>query len=271
VSFDQPSDIALAADGDLFVADARNNRICRIESPSGRIITIAGSGAASYDGDNRQATQTALNAPSTVAVARNGDLYFTDTNNHRVRVVVQATGLIRTVAGDGTIGRPDMIGDGGPATAAHLDKPGGLAIAPGGDLYIADTGHHRVRRVDVATGLITTVAGDGFPGFAGDEGPATRARLSAPLGLALASVGRGLAIYIADSENGRVRVVRPNRTITTVGGAARFTMPTRVAYHSGGWLYVKDSSLVGVTLVPAARVRLDLVATPQPRPTPGKV
>jgi hypothetical protein len=96
------------------------------------------------------------------------------------------------------------------------------------------------------------------------------------MGLALVPVGRGLAIYVADSQNGRVRVIRPNLTIATLGGTARFTMPTRLAYHSGGWLYVKDSSLVGVTMVPAARIRVDFAVTPPlptplPKPVPGKV
>jgi streptogramin lyase len=258
----------LAPDGDIFVADALNHRICRIDSPSGRIVTIAGSGVAGFDGDNRQATQAALSSPTTIAVGGNGDLYIADTDNHRVRVLVQATGLIRTVAGNGSVGSANQLGDGGAATAAHLSRPSGVAVAPNGDVYIADTGHHRVRRVDAATGIITTIAGDGQMGATGDEGPAVRARLSSPMGLAIVTVGRRLGIYIADSGNGRVRVVRPDETIATLGGVARFTMPTRLAYHSGGWLYVKDASPMGVTMVPDARLRVDYAAARARRP-PG--
>ncbi len=123
VPFDGAADIVLAVDGDYFVADSRNNRICRIDRPSGRTITIAGSGAGGFDGDRKQAAQAALNGPSGLAVARNGDLYIADTLNHRVRLVEQATGMIRTIAGTGTPGDPNLVGDGGPAVAAHLLEP----------------------------------------------------------------------------------------------------------------------------------------------------
>jgi sugar lactone lactonase YvrE len=265
VPFDRPTDITLASNGDILVADARNNRICRIDGPTGRIITIAGTGGSGFDGDDRQATLAALNEPSAVAVARNGNLYIADTANHRIRMVVPASGMIHTVAGDGTPGDGFQLGDGGPATAAHLSKPSGIAVAANGDLFIADTGHNRIRKVSAATGLITTVAGDGIAGATGDDGPALRARLAAPMGLALVPMGRSMALYIADSQNGRVRVLRPDGTLATLGGTAtRFTMPSRLAYHPAGWLYVKDSSLVGVTTV-AARLRLDVAATPRRR------
>ncbi len=118
-------------------------------------------------------------------MARNGDLYVVDTLNHRVRVVEQATGLIKTIAGDGHAGDIGAIGDGGPATVAHLSHPGDLAVAPNGHLYVADTGHNRIRRVGVTSGIITTVAGDGTFGGGGDGGPATSASLAGPAGIAL--------------------------------------------------------------------------------------
>ena len=172
------------------MADSRNNRICRIDRPSGRTITIAGSGAGGFDGDRKQAAQAALNGPSGLAVARNGDLYIADTLNNRVRLVEQATGMIRTIAGTATPGDPNLVGDGGPAVAAHLLNPVGVALAPNGDVYIADTGHNRIRRVDAATGIITTVAGDGLAGAAGDGGPAAQARLAAPMGVAVVPTGK---------------------------------------------------------------------------------
>jgi O-antigen biosynthesis protein len=268
VPFDGAADIVLAVDGDYLVADPRNNRICRIDRPTGRTITIAGSGAGGFDGDRKQAAQASLNGPSGLAVARNGDLYIADTLNHRVRVVEQATGMIRTVAGTGAAGDPSMVGDGGPATAAHLSSPVGVALAPNGDVYIADTGHNRIRRVAAVTGVISTVAGDGLPGALGDGGPATMARLAAPMGLAVVTTAKTVTLYIADSLNGRIRVIEPDGTISTLGGQLRFVMPSRLSYHSSGWLYVKDASSSGVTAVSLSKpAHLDFAAAP--RRTPG--
>ncbi len=263
VPFSGATDVAMAANGDLLVADASNNRICRIERVTGKILTVAGTGAAGFDGDDKQATQAALNGPSAVAVARNGDLYIVDTLNHRVRVVEQATGLIKTVAGDGLpadnwiqdgiVGTAELIGDGGPALTAHLSHPGDVAIAPNGDLYIADTGHNRIRRITLASGVITTVAGDGSFGGHGDGGLATEAGLAGPAGLALVPSGERVTIYVADSFNGSVRVVNGHGMISTIGGAKRFTTPTRVAYHPAGWLYVVDASPNGVTALSVSK------------------
>jgi GT2 family glycosyltransferase/sugar lactone lactonase YvrE len=273
VPFEGAADIVLAVDGDYFVADSRNNRICRIDRPTGRTITIAGSGAGGFDGDRKQAAQASLHGPSGLAIARNGDLYVADTLNHRVRMVEQATGMIRTIAGTGAAGDPSLPGDGGPAIAAHLSSPVGVALAPNGDVYIADTGHNRIRRVAAATGIISTVAGDGLPGVVGDGGPAIMARLAAPMGLAVVPAGKTVTLYIADSLNGRVRVVEPDGTISTLGGQLRFVMPSRLSYHHSGWLYVKDASSSGVTAVSLARpAHLDFAAAPARRSpgTPGR-
>jgi GT2 family glycosyltransferase/sugar lactone lactonase YvrE len=271
VPFDGAADIVLAVDGDYFVADSRNNRICRIDRPTGRTITIAGSGAGAFDGDQKQAAQAALHGPSGLAIARNGDLYIADTLNNRVRMVEQATGMIRTIAGTGEAGDPSMVGDGGPATAAHLLNPVGVALAPNGDVYIADTGHNRIRRVTAATGIISTVAGDGLPGVVGDGGPAIMARLAAPMGLAVVPTAKAVTLYIADSLNGRVRVIEPDGTISTLGGQLRFVMPSRLSYHHSGWLYVKDASSSGVTAVSLSKpAYLDFAAAPRRSPgTPG--
>jgi GT2 family glycosyltransferase/sugar lactone lactonase YvrE len=278
VPFEGAADIVLALDGDYFVSDSRNNRICRIDRPTGRTITIAGSGGGGFDGDRKQAAQSSLHGPSGLAIARNGDLYFADTLNHRVRVVEQATGMIRTIAGTGAVGDASQLGDGGAATAAHLSSPVGVALAPNGDVYIADTGHNRIRRVAAGSGIITTVAGDGLPGVLGDGGPATMARLAAPMGLAVVATGKRVTIYVADSLNGRVRVVEPDGTISTLGGQLRFVMPSRLTYHHSGWLYVKDASSSGVTAVSLAKpghldfasVKRRTPAAPGPPVTPAR-
>ena len=120
-----------------------------------------------------------------MAVDKKDGLLITDAGNHRVRRVDIRTGKITTFAGDGVIADSPDVGDDGPATAAHLAWPSDLAVSPTGDTFVADTGHHRIRRIDGRTGKITTVAGNGLPGAAGDGGPARAANLSAPTGLAI--------------------------------------------------------------------------------------
>src|SRR5258706_3513315 len=132
---DTPDGVAIAPDGDLVVADSHNDRIRRVDRPTRIITTIAGSGENGYDGDDKPATEAALDTPSAVAAASNGDIFIADTLNYRVRVVDARTGLIRTIAGDGTPGEGDEVGDGGPATSAHLNMPSDIALAPNGDIY----------------------------------------------------------------------------------------------------------------------------------------
>ncbi|HVB37104.1 MAG TPA: hypothetical protein VND92_01150, partial [Vicinamibacterales bacterium] len=260
---DTPDGVAVASDGDLVVADSHNDRIRRVDSDTHLITTIAGSGATGYDGDGKPATQAALNTPDAIAFGPNGDLYIADTMNNRIRAVDHVTGFIRTVAGDGRTSRPDgSIGDGGPATAAQLFEPSDVAVAPNGDVYIADMHHNRIRRVDAATGIITTVAGSGTFGAAGDDGPATQASLAGPAGIALVPTGRSVTLYIADYYNGLVRVVGPDGIIRRVSTGARITLgaPARIAYSPRGWLYVTD----------ATRDRIAAVAVPKPAPAPRR-
>jgi O-antigen biosynthesis protein len=236
------TDIALAPNGDLFVADARRNRISRVVPSTGAIDVIAES----------------LRGPSAIALSPTGDLYVADTLNNRIRLIAHDTAVSRTVAGDGRAGNGDDVGDGGPAASAQLARPTGLAVAHNGDLYIADTGHHRIRRISATSGIISTIAGDGVPGLSGDGALAFGARVAAPMGLSLASGERGLFVYVADTGNNRVRVIDPTGRISTVRSPRLLIAPTRIAYHPAGWLYVKDASLVGVTalaVLPSAPVK----------------
>ena len=243
---DTPDGVAIAPDGDLIVADSRNDRIRRVDAPTGIITTIAGSGQNGYDGDEKLATAAALNNPDAVATAPNGDIYIADTLNNRVRMVDHVNGFIHTVAGDGETGGDGPIGDGGPATSAHLFMPSDVQIAKNGDLYIADMQHNRVRRVDARTHVISTVAGNGVFGAGGDNGPALAASLANPAGVALVedSLGR-ITIFIADYYNGSVRSVGPDGIMHNVSEESRvkFGAPSRVAFAPGtDWLYVADSS-----------------------------
>jgi len=247
---DTPDGVAIAPDGDVIVADSHNDRIRRVDKQTGVIITVAGSGENGYDGDEKSAVEAALNTPSAVAAAPNGDIYIADTLNYRVRMIEARTGLIHTIAGDGTPGDADNVGDGGPATSAHLNMPSDVAIErESGDIYIADMHHNRIRRVDAKTRTITTVAGTGTWGYSGDGGPAIEATLAGPAGVAVVAEGRGkVTVFIADYYNGHVRAVGPDGIIRDLSdeGRTAFGAPTRVAYAAAGpragWLYVADSS-----------------------------
>jgi RHS repeat-associated protein len=210
-----PSGLAAGPDGSLYIADWYNSRIRRVH-PDGMITTVVGTGAdgygAGYSGDGGPATQAQLNLPADIALGPDGSLYIADSYNHRIRRV-GLDGIITTVAGTGTAG---SAGDGGLATQAQLHFPYGVTVGPDASLYLAEYHGQRVRRVS-PDGLITTVAGTGTPGYAGDGGPATAAQLYSPWALALGPDG---SLYIADISNNRVRRVSPNGRITTVAGNA---------------------------------------------------
>ncbi len=196
-----PDGVAVDSVGDLFIADGDNSVVREVVKATGDIITVAGNGTAGYTGDYGPATSAELNYPAAVAVDSVGDLFIADGNNHVVREVVKATGDIITVAGNGTDG---YSGDTGPATAAELNSPSGVAVDSVGDLFIADGNNHVVREVVKATGDIITVAGNGTDGYSGDTGPATAAELNSPSGVAVNSTGN---LFISDSNTSVVRQV----------------------------------------------------------------
>ena len=187
-----PWGLAVDSAGDLFIADTDNNVVREVVKATGDIITVAGNGTAGYSGDSGPATAAELNDPNGVAVDSAGDLFIADTDNNVIREVVKATGDIITVAGNGTAG---YSGDNGPATAAELNSPRGVAVDSAGDLFIADCGNNVIREVVKATGDIITVAGNGTAGYSGDDGPATAAELNDPNGVAVDSAGD---LFIAD-------------------------------------------------------------------------
>ena len=182
-------------------------------SITGTIVTAAGNGTAGYTGNKGPATAAELDNPGGMAVDSAGDLFIADLNNNVIREVVKATGDIITVAGNGKAG---YSGDNGPATAAELDGPRGVAVDSAGDVFFADCLNNRVREVVKATGDIITVAGDGKAGYSGDNGPATAAVLNAPNTVAVDSAGD---LFIADANNHAVReVVKATGDIITVAG-----------------------------------------------------
>ncbi len=301
-----PTAIALSSTGALLIADGGNRRVREV-SPTGTITTVAGNGTLGLSGDGGPATQAGLSEPLgvaagpggiyvadawndvvrrilpsgvietvagaadglqfPVAVALNaaGDIFVADWSNRVIEVT--PSGAARTVAGTGVAG---FSGDGGPAVKAELDRPSGLAVAPNGDLYIADSGNNRIRMVS-PNGIITTIAGTGVAGFSGDGGPAVKAELNDPEGLA---IGPGGGLYIADSHNQRIREVLPGGAIRTVAGngevgytgegvpalSAALNYPAGVALDSSGNLYVADDGECDVDEVSAATGDLTTIA-----------
>jgi trimeric autotransporter adhesin len=210
-----PWGVAVDSAGNLFISDTGNQRIRKVDA-SGIITTIAGNGNRGFSGDGGPAAEAQLNMPSDVAVDSTGNLYIADQVNQRIRKVTPA-GIISTVAGNGTSG---FSGDAGRANSAQLNNPCSVAVDSAGNLYIADSGNHRIRKVTPA-GIIITAAGDGttkgrwMGDYGGDGGPATAAQLSKPIDVAVDAAGN---LYIADLGNFRIRKVSPAGIISTVAG-----------------------------------------------------
>ena len=263
-----PNALALDGAGNLYIADPWNHRVRRVD-PTGTITTVAGTGwrdlsqillngwVGDYGGDSGPAVRARLNHPESVAADGLGNLYIADSWNHLIRRV-DPSGTIRTVAGTGLgsgsnryHNQGSYSGDGGWAVTARLHNPEAVAVDAAGNLYIADTYNHCIRRVDPA-GTIATIAGVGRSGFGGDGGAAVSALLRWPRGLAVDGAGN---LYIADSGNDRVRRVDPSGTITTIAGvghgtfseadgpaiAAVLNIPMGLAFDGAGNLYIADT------------------------------
>ena len=245
-SLNGPQGLAADSAGRFYLADLRNHRVRRVNA-GGVIATVAGSGTQGFAGDGGPATAAALNSPAAVALDAVGNIYVADTSNNRVRKI-DVNGIITTLAGAGVAG---YSGDSGPANIATLNRPGGVAADTAGNVYIADSGNHAIRKVNAA-GSISTLAGNGVPGSSGDNGPAAVALLNSPGGLAVDSAGN---LYVADTANHRVRRITPGGTISTVAGngtagntgdggaatAASLNMPGAVALDSNGALLIADT------------------------------
>ena len=238
------------ASGNLYVADSENHRVRKVDRATGKISTVAGTGAVGFAGDGRPAWGATLARPSGLAFDRNGNLYVADTDNNRIRRVRPGTGVIETVAGTGEWG---YSGDGGPARSATFAVPTALALDADGNLLVCDVENHRVRKIDLGTLVVTTVAGNGSASSAGDGGPALAASLHSPASLAVAASGD---VYVAEGLGNRVRkVARATGIISTVAGTgqagfsgdggpakdARLDAPLGLAFDPSGGLFIADA------------------------------
>jgi streptogramin lyase len=241
----QPRAVDFDSAGNLYIADTLNERIRKVD-PAGTITTLAGNGSTGYSGDGGPATQATFRDPHGVAVDSAGNVYIADSVNNRIRRVDPA-GIITTFAGRGR----GNGGDGGQAKDALLADPKTMSMDPSDNLYFVDAGNDTVRRIDLHTGIITTVAGTGLPGFSGDGGPANLAAMKQPKGVWVTSAGD---LYIADTDNNRVRKVDKSGVMTTVAGtgaagfggdggpakSAKLNDPRGVAVDPAGNVYIGE-------------------------------
>ena len=245
-----PNSICLDGSGNLYIADTSNNVIRMIGAATGKISTVAGTGSQSYTGDGGLAIAATLNQPWGIATTAAGGLYIADQGNNVVRLVV--AGVISTVVGNGSGG---YAGDNGPAVTAQLNIPSSIVIDVAGNLYVADTGNNRVRKVNATTSYITTIAGSISESISGDDGPANAAGLYGPYGLALDGQG---SLYIADVFHNRIRKVSANAVVLSYQPirVGRTSAPMAQSLENDG-----NASLNIASITPISNASVDATST----------
>lgn len=255
-STNNPIAAAVDAQGNVYAALKDGHQVVEI-GPGGRVIAVAGNGISGYNGDGGPAVLASIDEPSGLAFDQAGNLYISDMGNNVVRMV-DTNGMISTFAGTG---QNTFSGDGGPAVLATLNQPSELAFDAAGNLLIADTSNHSIRKVDL-NGMITTFAGVGTQSAGGDAGPANQAGLNMPQGVAIDSSGN---VYISDTGNNKIRIVTTDGIISVLAGVgytgyggdqgdplrAVFNLPTSLAVDSLGQLYIVDSRNYRVRVIKA--------------------
>ena len=263
-----PVGVWVVPSGDVYFADQSNNRIRKITVATGIITTIAGTGTAGFSGDGGAATSAELNKPAGIFIDPAGNIYIGDLMNNRVRKVTPG-GIISTVAGNGTAG---FAGDGGLATSAELNEPWGVWVEPSGNILITDQLNYRVRKVDITTGNISTIAGNGGTSFCCDGGLATSASFSTPSGIVETS--NGTIIFSTESGDARVREILPTGIIQTAVGtgtagysgdcgpatSAEIEHPRGLALDTGNNLYLATLSDKRIRLIDSLTGNIHTVA-----------
>jgi sugar lactone lactonase YvrE len=280
---DQPIDMCTDTAGNIYITEFYNDVVRKINAATGTITTICGSGTGGYGGDSIPAVHARMETPGGSCLDAQGNIYIADFGNHRIRKVTIADGLIHTVAGNGSAG---FSGDGGPATAAEIAYPTSVTTDSAGNLYICDNGNNAIRKVDAATGIITTYAGTTWRGYSGDGGPAFAATLNTPLYVHADRAGN---ILIVDAGNNMIREVTTTGYIYTVAGtgavgnsgdggparAAEFYHLTAVTTDDAGNMYIADggnSVIRKVTpgyLAASAAIRQPVQISVFPNPSAG--
>jgi trimeric autotransporter adhesin len=247
--FNNPGALCKDRDGNIYIADITNNKIRRVDAATNIISTAAGNGYTGFSGDGVIASATSLFNPASVVTDRSGNLIVCDQGNHRIRKITASTGVITTIAGTGVAG---FSGDNGPAVLAALSTPRWACLDTSGNIYIADGGNQRIRKIDAISGIITTVAGNGNTGFAGDGSNALLASFNLPFCVFADKQGN---VFIDDRNNNRIRKVDAvTGIITTVAGTgvlgstgdgglavnAALSSPTCIYMDNNGNLFIAD-------------------------------
>jgi sugar lactone lactonase YvrE len=280
IQFNHPTSVAFDAEGRMIIAAWHNSKVKRLDLSTGLVRNLAGTGARAFGGDGGPGNEALLDLPSSVAVDANGNIVISDQANFRLRLL-EPNGTIYTVCGTGV---PGFSGDNGPALDAQLNAPKGQSAPPAARvavdgrnrIVIADTANHRIRRIE-GDGTIHTIAGAGEAGYSGDDGPAVEARLNTPSDVAVAPNG---SIYVADTMNHVVRVIRTDGTIGTLAGtgnrgysgdggpaaSAELDRPYGVDVAPNGTVYVCDTHNHRIRRITGTGA--NVVPTPKPLPTP---
>jgi sugar lactone lactonase YvrE len=275
--------MAIDTSGNLYISEEGNNDIRKIDRLTGIVHTICGNGGGGYYGDNGPATDAHMELPAGICVDRAGNVYIADYGNQRVRKINVATGMISTFAGNGISG---YTGDNGAATAAELSYPKAVCADTAGNIYIADYGNNCIRKVNAATGAITTFAGITTAGYYGDNGPAVNAALRQPNALFMSKQGN---LFISDWGNNVIRAVSRAGNIYTVAGTgavgytgdngpaldATFRGPLALCSDDAGYLYIADGESSAIRRVSPIAVGIQeleqhLKVTVYPNPSQGK-
>ncbi len=266
-----PTDVFIDSTNNIFIADALNNRVRKVDAATGIITTVAGIDTAGATGDGGAATDAALNGPGGVYVDKSGNIYIADWLNNKVRKVSATTGIITTIAGTGAYG---FSGDGGPATAAEFEESGKVYLDNNENIFIEDQWNNVIWRVEATTGIIRIFAGNGTGGYSGDNGPATAAQLNRPAGIC---IDRQNNVFFAEFGNGVIRRVDAvTGIITTVAGTgvwgysgdngpatAAQMIPAGVSFDNYGTMFIADynNQLIRKVYNPTLGV-----ASPRPSP-----
>ncbi len=242
-----PSGICIDTAGNLYITEWYNNVVRKVDKSTHIVTTVCGTGAYGFSGDNGPATNAHLADPYASCIDNEGNIYIPDAGNNRIRKVDMHTGTITTVAGSGVMG---FSGDNMPATNAKLSNPMGVCVDSLGNIYIADNGNHRIRKVDAITGIITTIAGNGVQGYFGDGGLAINSLIAQPNAICNDRFGN---IYFSDFGNNVIRTIYTNGTIKTIAGNghygfsgdngpaanATFNGATGIIVNDSGYIYIR--------------------------------